>query len=584
MYKSRVPAAEEESQWAPDDLEAVRRSAARWRWVLALTVLVMTTLVWAAWLEISTHEKGQALHAAARRQANLVVAVGQYLTRAFGNARAVSDYLAGVHALPAADFAAQLASRGRANELFTEMTVCNGDGPRATTGGPALADERAQWCARWLREAPPEAMAVPAAPVSAAGATFVPVLTRLPVTADRPGALLALLVDVRSLLGLMQEYIVPDETVIVVAGEDGRALARWHSATRMTDQRAPEAALLASLLAEPLPGQLRELQGRSLLATARRVGNPPLAVLIASSVPDTLAEANQRAAWFAAACTLATLLLVTFAALMLRLQNQAVRSAASLGRARTRLQALNAQLEVEVRERTRELEAAYRDLEAFSYTVAHDVRAPIAAIQGFAGALKPAVDGLGDPRPAHYLQRIEANATQMQELTESLLALGQLTRTPPPMTRVDLTAKAHDVLAGLRERDGTDRAVEFHVEDGLFVQGDRVLLRQVMENLLGNAWKFSVARDPAVIRVERVHDDEEGWTTVAIRDNGEGFDAASATELFKPFRRMHDAGAFPGTGVGLATVERIVRLHGGRTWVESQPAQGTSVYFRLRSA
>jgi signal transduction histidine kinase len=381
----------------------------------------------------------------------------------------------------------------------------------------------------------------------------------------------------------MQEYSIPDETVVLVAGADGRLRARWHSATRMSDQHAPETGLLPAVLANGTLGQLHRVDEKAVLASARAVQPYPLTVLIVSSVTDTLADARQRSVLYGAAGSIATVLIVLFALLLLRLQNHALRTTESLGRARLRLQALNNELEDQVRARTGELEAAYRDLEAFSYTVAHDVRAPIAAIQGFASALAPAVQATDDPKSAHYLGRIVANATQMNQLTESLLALGKLARPAVATTPVDVTLVARDVLAGLREQDRTPRAVESSVQEGLVVQGDAVLVRQVLENVLGNAWKFSAGRSPAVIRVTGEHD-AEGWITIAVRDNGEGFDTESAVGLFTPFRRMHAPGAFPGTGVGLATVERILRLHGGRTWIESSPENGTTVYFRMRAA
>jgi signal transduction histidine kinase len=323
-------------------------------------------------------------------------------------------------------------------------------------------------------------------------------------------------------------------------------------------------------------------------------------VLITTSMADTLQEPNARSFYYGMAGAGATVLIVLFALLLLHLQDRSLRMAESLGRARQRLQALNDELEAQVRERTGALEAAYHDLEAFSYTVAHDVRAPIAAIQGFAEALAPTVEATGVPKASHYLRRIVANATQMMELTESLLALGKLSRPPVEAVRVDITSMAQEVLAGLQEREGAGRNVQVSVDEGLAVRGDPVLVRQVLENLLGNAWKFSAARSPAVIGVRGVRDvgkvgevdevgelgdvgSQAGWITIAVSDNGEGFDHASAVGLFMPFRRMHAPGAFPGTGIGLATVERILRHHGGTAWIDSSPREGTTVFFRMRA-
>lgn len=574
---SPVPLQFEESRHAPD-VEAVRRSTDRWRWLLAFTVMVMTALIWGVWAETTTHENHQALSAAARRQGNLSVAVGHYLTRALGNADAVAQYLSGVHSSPGSNFPAQLRERGRVNTLLAEALACGEDGSSLSSRSAGDASAFARWCPHWLQEAPARARTFPARPVKSGDLTLVPLLTRVAGTADRPAGVIALLVDVRDLLGLLQDYSIPDETVVLVAGPDDQPRARWHNVDRMKEQRAPEVAVLPEVLAAGTLGQPVTVEGRQILASARRVQAFPLTVFVGTSVADTLAGPRARSFYYAIACTVATLVIATFAWLLLRLQNQASQTAESLGRARERLQVLNNALEGKVRARTGELEAALRDLEAFSYSVAHDVRAPIAAIQGFASALEPAVAAAGDARSSHYLRRIVANATQMSELTESLLELGKLSRAPVATTRVDVSTMAHEVLAGLREQS-PKRAVETRVQDGLTVRGDRVLLRQVLENLLGNAWKFSAARSPAVITV--TGQEEDGWKTIVIRDNGEGFDSSQASEVFKPFRRMHAAGAFPGTGIGLAMVERILRLHGGRTWIQSSPEKGTSVFIAL---
>ncbi|MDB5899380.1 MAG: hypothetical protein JWP41_2982 [Ramlibacter sp.] len=561
------------------DLDVVRRSAGRWRWVLGLSVLAMITLVWTAWAESTTHERRQAIAAAAHRQGNLAVAVGHYLTRALGNADAVAQFLAAVHAMPDSDFPRRLQERASANNLFSEMALCDQDGSVLSSRPARDPAELAQWCAHWLRQAPAGARTYPAPAVLGSGRSLVPILTRVAATEARPAGVIVLLVEVRGLLGLMQDYSIAEETVVLVAGDDGQARARWHSVTAMAQQRAPEVGLLAQVLAAGTLGQPKTVEGRPILATVRKVQAYPLVVFVGTSIPDTLAAPENRSGYYAAACGVATLLIAAFALLLLYLQNQATARTESLARARQRLKLLNEGLEGEVRARTGELEAAYGDLEAFSYTVAHDVRAPIAAILGFAEALAPAVQASGDTRSAHYLKRIKANAAQMSEFTEALLELGKLSRAPVATTRVDISAMAHEVLAGLREREGTPRSVQTQVQEGISAQGDRVLLRQVLENLFGNAWKFSAARTPAVITLEARRADD--WMQIAVRDNGEGFDPAEAADVFRPFCRLHAAGDFAGTGVGLATVERILRLHGGRAWIESSPAGGTTVFFTL---
>jgi len=562
------------------DISEIRRSVRRWRLWLALTVLLIAGVVWGTWLETRAYERRQALDAAARRQGNLAIAVGHYLTRALGNGDAVGQYLAARYASPATDLPEQLAARARANDLFVEMAIC-------FAGGAVLASRwepgdagAASHCARWLREAPEGARTHPADPVRVAGQTLVPLLTRADAAHGRPPAVIALLIDVRNVLGLMQDYRIPDETVVLVARDDSATLARWHSARRSTEQRAPEAALLPAVLAAGTLGQVREVEGRTVLVSARRVEAWPVSILIATSYADTVASPSRRAILYAAASGAATLLLAGFTYVLLRLQRRVLRTSEALGRARHRLHDINVKLESEVRARTGELEAAYRDLETFSYSVAHDVRGPLGAVRAFADALTPKLDAMGDAKASHYLQRIVANAAQMNEIADALLSLGQLARPSLQIVDIDLSALAQEVLASLRERDMTSRTVHATVQQGMVVRGDRVLVRQVLENLLGNAWKFTGRRAAATIAVE-ASPQADGQLQVAIRDNGEGFDMGNAPDLFKPFRRAHAAADFAGTGVGLAAVERIVRLHGGRTWIESAPGEGTSVFFTL---
>jgi PAS domain S-box-containing protein len=225
-------------------------------------------------------------------------------------------------------------------------------------------------------------------------------------------------------------------------------------------------------------------------------------------------------------------------------------------------------------------EAAYADLEAFSYSVAHDLRAPLRAMSGYSTLLVEdygdKLDGDGRDR----LGRVVDAARRMSEIIDALLSLARLSRTEPRRERVDLTRLAHAVVEQLRAGD-PHRAVDFVAADDLVVQGDPELLRLVLDNLLGNAWKFT-ARQPAA-RVELGRDDTSGTATYFVRDNGAGFDMALADKLFAPFKRLHTAAEFAGTGIGLATVQRIVRRHGGRIWAEGAQARGATFHFTLPS-
>ncbi len=223
-----------------------------------------------------------------------------------------------------------------------------------------------------------------------------------------------------------------------------------------------------------------------------------------------------------------------------------------------------------------ELLAANEALESFSYSASHDLRTPLAAIEGFSKALDERSSAALDDRSRHYLNRIRAGTQQMGELIDGLLLLGRVSQVGMSQEEVDLGALAAAVVEELRERD-PGRRVAVDIEPGLSARGDRRLLRQVMANLVGNAWKFSAPRADAAIFVGRAA--SRGQRCFCVRDNGVGFDMAYAGRLFSPFQRLHSAAEFAGSGIGLATVQRILARHGGAVWAESAPGQGTSVYF-----
>ncbi|MBI2769380.1 MAG: PAS domain S-box protein [Burkholderiales bacterium] len=224
------------------------------------------------------------------------------------------------------------------------------------------------------------------------------------------------------------------------------------------------------------------------------------------------------------------------------------------------------------------LRSSNQELEAFSYSVSHDLRAPLGAIGGFSRALSHKLDSLevADERASHYLARIQAGVEKMEELIDALLGLAKVVRAPLHYGEVRLGAMAREILEGLREGE-PQRRVRLAVEDELLAQGDSRLLRAVMENLLGNAWKFTSKRDEAFIEVGQL--DDSG--IFFVRDNGVGFDMAYADKLFGAFQRLHTDAEFPGTGIGLATVRRIVGRHQGRVWAESVPGKGTAFFFTL---
>ena len=236
-------------------------------------------------------------------------------------------------------------------------------------------------------------------------------------------------------------------------------------------------------------------------------------------------------------------------------------------------------LEQSVAAAHQQLAASHRELEAFSYSVSHDLRAPLASIHGFSQELWRRLHLQLDERGRHYLSRILAGATQMSTLIDGLLALASVSRVEILRERVDLSALAHAVAQELAESTPA-RQIAFEVEPGLQACGDARLLRQVWANLLGNAWKFTGHTELPRIQVGRMPA-EPGMAGFFVRDNGAGFDMAHAAKLFGTFERLHTAAEYPGTGIGLATVQRVVVRHGGRVWAEGEPGRGATVYFTL---
>jgi len=242
------------------------------------------------------------------------------------------------------------------------------------------------------------------------------------------------------------------------------------------------------------------------------------------------------------------------------------------------LQNLNRELEQRVIERTVQLETSNKELEAFSYSVSHDLRAPLRSIDGFSLALlEDYADKLGDAGK-EYLQRVRAAAIKMGQLIDTLLNLSRLTRGALKVATVDLSALARNVAEELRGSE-PERRVEFVIADRMTAEGDPVMLQVVIQNLLANAWKFTRKRDAALIEFGLKHID--GRPAYFVRDNGTGFDMAYADKLFSAFQRLHTATEFPGLGIGLATVQRIINRHGGRVWAEAEVDKGATMYFTL---
>ena len=239
---------------------------------------------------------------------------------------------------------------------------------------------------------------------------------------------------------------------------------------------------------------------------------------------------------------------------------------------------LNEQLEQRVQRRTAQLNAFNRELEAFSYSVSHDLRAPLRSIDGFSKILLEDYADELDEEGNDYLKRVRAASQRMGQLIDDLLDLSRMTRSEMRRESVDLSDLAKSFAEELK-RSQPERRVEFLIEGGLLVEGDKSLLRVVLENLLRNAWKFTGKQTHA--RIEFGALEQEDKRAYFVRDNGAGFDMAYADKLFGAFQRLHGGSEFEGTGIGLATVQRIIHRHGGRVWAEGRVGYGATFYFTL---
>src|SRR5689334_15897023 len=256
--------------------------------------------------------------------------------------------------------------------------------------------------------------------------------------------------------------------------------------------------------------------------------------------------------------------------------NPASRSAGERAQSPAELQALNAALEQQLAARTAELQAAHREFQAFAYSVSHDLRAPLRTIDGFAKILEEDYASRVDEEGKDALSRVRAAAQKMAGQIDDLLTLSRVSRAELAPETVDLSALARSIASELTA-SAPARAVTFEIPSGLTARADRAQLTLALRNLLDNAWKFTSRHARA--RIELGVTEVAGAPAYFVRDDGAGFDMDDAKDLFAPFRRLHGVAEFPGTGIGLATVRRVIQRHGGRAWAEGAVEKGATFYF-----
>ena len=244
-----------------------------------------------------------------------------------------------------------------------------------------------------------------------------------------------------------------------------------------------------------------------------------------------------------------------------------------------KVRTLNAELEARVRQRTADLERVNKNLEAFTYSVSHDLRAPLRGLNGYAELLLEDYSDRLDETGRGYALRIQAASERMAALMDGLLQLSRLSRAVMNPGPVDLSAEVAAIAGELQSAE-PDRRVRFAIQDGVQVCADGTLIRSVLRNLVENAWKFTAPCDDATIEFGTTAVDGAG-TCCYVRENGVGFDPAYAIKLFQPFQRLHSPDEFPGAGIGLASAQRIIERHGGRIWAESAVGTGATFYFTL---
>ncbi len=380
-------------------------------------------------------------------------------------------------------------------------------------------------------------------------------------------------------------YLQPYETALVAIPADQQDLGSWISAVPGGGQDLVRLNTLVAAKMTELAETVSLARGHNR-ATALRIVDTNEGKRVMDHARRVIADiqAAAVAAGDSRRSDLRTQLIV-FAVLAavvgITVASALVLSGRRLRRSAKEIRSLNATLEQKVQQRTLYLQLANRNMEAFTYSVAHDLRTPLRGISGFAEALVEDYGDRLDEIGREYAARVQAGCVRMASLIDDLLHLSWVTRTKMNLQDVDLSAEVTAICDQFRARD-PGRQVRVTVQEGVRATADRALIRSALERLLDNAWKFTARGGDAAIEFATTPVDDAPICCY-VRDNGVGFDPAYTAKLFQPFQRLHGADEFPGSGIGLASVRRIIERHGGQTWAEGAIDGGAAIYFTLNA-
>ncbi len=390
------------------------------------------------------------------------------------------------------------------------------------------------------------------------------------------GGIVSVAVDPRYFSDFYQKAELGEKGVVDLIGRDGISRARRDGTTASVGFDHKDANLLKVSRIDPVGNILTRgiADGTPRYVSYRVLQNYPLIIIVGTSQAEVLAPHMQRKQQYVWAAIMVCLFIVLMGWLLMLAVTRQQRATDALAR-------INTELETRVASRTAELEAANSELNSFSYTIAHDLRAPVRAIGGYSSIVLRDNENKLDKSTVGYLRRVVAGAEHLGELIDDLLNMARLSRLEMRRQELSFSELAARAVQSLKQAF-PERGVDISIQPGISINGDPGLMRALLDNLIGNAWKYTGKTSAAQIAIGV--ENHNGQSVYFVRDNGAGFDMQYVHKLFAPFQRLHHRDEFEGTGIGLATVKRILDRHGGRIWLESAINAGTAVFFTVGRA